>query len=193
MPKFIHNFFCDQKAVPLTIQPCLKNVQLSSSLYQVDQQGSLVPRPAAVAASGTSNTAAPTTVTVSTTTSTSPATTSGGGSSSGSVKTVTELYSSDGMSSEWTNTQLSKVKGFRVAQTAVPTSPTLHLQLHGYVRMPLMMEATANHSGVVMLFTSAGRYVMNGTSITPAPKSIQNSTLSQLNLMTVLGYDGEFW
>ena len=99
----------------------------------------------------------------------------------------------NGMSSRWTNDELKQVSGFALAYGSAPDSPNIFLESKGFIRIPTSTPASPSMPGgdVVVLLTSGGRFLLNGTNISPVTGKLANISLEDYSALLLFGLNGK--
>ena len=94
------------------------------------------------------------------------------------VQTAQAQYSFDTISSDHPNQALLQLKQVSIAAGGGPSAAFLQSNVEGMVRLPSM--TTRGDGSLVVLLTSLGRMVLNGTDLRPATGDLADMSLPEL-------------
>ena len=82
------------------------------------------------------------------------------------VQTEQYHFEFQSVSTSWTNQALTKLTFINIEDTADPMGPIVHAKIDGFVRV---VDANMNGGfGIVVLMSSFGRFIVNGSVVSPA-------------------------
>ena len=94
------------------------------------------------------------------------------------VKTASVSYSYDTINSGLPNEVIGKIKQISLSAGPDSMSPMITAEVNGAVRIP--NQNGPGDGSIILLFSSVGRVVVNGTSITPAVGELSSASLPDL-------------